>query len=79
MKQLILDAASMPMEERKVIRTGHHELTKGNSCLANLIAFCGDMTGWLDEGRAVDVAYLDLSRTSDNVSHNILIGKLSVV
>jgi len=34
------------------------------------------MTGWVDEGRAVDVVYLDFSKAFDTVSRNILLGKL---
>jgi len=34
------------------------------------------MTGWVDEGRAVDVVYLYFSKAFDTVSHNIFLGKL---
>jgi len=35
-----------------------------------------DITGWIDEGRAVDVVYLEFSKAFDTVSHDIFLGKL---
>ena len=59
MEQLLLEFILKHAEEKQVIRCSLHRFfTKGKSCLTNLIAFYGGMTGWVDEGRAVDVVYL---------------------
>jgi len=76
MEQLILEVIMKQVEEKKVISSSQHGFTKGKICLTNLIAFYDGMTGWVDEGRAVDVVYLHFSKAFDTVSHNILLGKL---
>jgi len=76
MEQLVLEVIIKQVEEEKIIRSRQHGFTKGKSCLTNLVAFCDGVTSWVDEGRAVAVVYLDFSKASDTVSHNILLGKL---
>ena len=76
MEQLILEVIIKQVQEKKVIRNSQHGFTKRVSCLTNLVAFYDGVTGWVDEGRAVDVVYLHFSKAFDTVSHNNLTGKL---
>ena len=71
MEQIVLSAITRHVQDKQVIRPSQHGFMKGKSCLTNLI-FYDKVTRLVDEGKAVDVVYLDFSKAFDTISHSIL-------
>ena len=65
MEQIILNAIMQHMRDNQGIGLSQHGFMKGTSCLTNLVSFCDRVAYLVDEGKAVDVVYLDFSKAFD--------------
>jgi len=72
LEQLILETTSGHVKDNKVIRCSRNGFAKGKSRLTSLITY-DEMTSLVDEGRAVDIVYVDFSKAFDMYLYEILI------
>ncbi|PKU41872.1 rna-directed dna polymerase from mobile element jockey-like [Limosa lapponica baueri] len=77
MEQVILSAIKTHIMGNQGIRPSHHGFIEGRSCQTNLIPFYDKITRLLEEGKAVDIVYLDFRKAFDTVPHTILVEKLA--
>ncbi|XP_060710826.1 uncharacterized protein LOC132835701, partial [Hemiscyllium ocellatum] len=76
LERMVRDKIYEHLGRNNVIRDSQHGFVKGRSCLTNLIEFFEKVTKEVDEGKAVDVVYMDFSKAFDKVPHGRLMLKL---
>ncbi len=62
--------------DNKLIRDSQHGYMPGKSCASNLVLFMDKVTKAVDEGKAVDIFYLDFAKAFDKVPRQRLVKKL---
>ena len=72
LETLIRDQMSNHLNKCKLIKGSHYGFTKGISCLTNLLEFYEAVSDWVNEGKAVDIVYLDFKKAFDKVPHRKL-------
>jgi Reverse transcriptase (RNA-dependent DNA polymerase) len=75
MERVIKDEL-MEFVEKFILKDSQHGFRSKRSCLTNLLEFLETVQTEVDEGKCMDVVFLDLQKAFDKVSHGRLVIKL---
>jgi len=76
MESIIRDYVAEVMMNSGLLSTFQHGFVKGKLCVRNLLTVFETWTKLMDEGRGVDIVFLDYRKAFDSVNHAKLIEKL---
>ena len=76
MESILRDKIVEFLEKNNIIRDSQHSFRNRRSCLTNLLDFLHDIYEMYEEGRAVDIIYLDFQKAFDKVPHRKLLNKV---
>ena len=75
MERLVRNAIVDHMTENNLFSTSQHGFISGKSCMTQLLELMEDITESIDNGKDVDIVYLDFSKAFDKFPHRRLIKK----
>ncbi|KAJ7409997.1 rna-directed dna polymerase from mobile element jockey-like [Willisornis vidua] len=77
MEKIILGSIEKHLKDNTVIGHSQHSFMREKPCLSNLICFYDMITHLADQGKSVDVIFLEFSKAFNTVSQRILLVKVS--
>src|SRR6218665_2046280 len=76
MERIVKDSIVDHLDEHNNITGSQNGFTRGRSCLTNLLECFEEVYERIEEGKSVDVIYLDFDKAFDKVPHKRLTKKL---
>ena len=70
MEQIVSREITRHVRDNQGVRPSQRGFTKGRSCLTNPTSLYDLVTRLVDEGKAVEVVYLDFGKAFDSVFHS---------
>jgi hypothetical protein len=77
MESIIKEDIVRHLDMNKIIKNSQHGFKAGRSCSTNLLEFFEPVTKAADQGKPVDVVYLDFAKAFDKVPHGRLLNKVA--
>ena len=76
METILKDNIVCHLVTHSLINDSQHGFLPKRSCLTNLLEFLEYVTSAVDQGKPVDVIYIDFQKAFDKVPHERLLSKL---
>ena len=76
LESIIANKIREHLEKFSLIKDLQHGLSKGRSCLTNLLTFYRNVYETVDNDENYDIIYLDFSKAFDKVQHDRLLSKV---
>lgn len=76
LESVVKDKIMAHLIENDLIRDSQHGFMPGKSCSSNLVLFMDKITKEVDDGKSVDIFYLDFAKAFDKVPRQRLLRKL---
>ena len=75
MEKVIKEEIMSHLNRHDLLNDTQHGFMRGRSCLTNLLTYLEGVARMLDEGKNVDIIYLDFAKAFNKVPHRRLISK----